>query len=89
MSCDDYELLEKIGKGSFGKVYKAKHKDGSVVAIKVRAQHFCPLNYTSNNTPTRWPSDVHFSTGAVVFRHAVPSGGCWRCYIIAESQVFQ
>lgn len=31
----DYELLEKIGKGSFSKVFKARHcKTGEYVAIK-------------------------------------------------------
>lgn len=34
-SCDDYELLEQIGRGSFGKVYRARHIDGDIRAIKV------------------------------------------------------
>lgn len=36
VSEDEYELLEQIGRGSFGKVYRARHDSGEVHAIKVR-----------------------------------------------------
>lgn len=36
MVCEEeYELLEKIGRGSYGKVYRAQHDSGEVHAIKV------------------------------------------------------
>jgi len=31
----DNELLEVIGRGAFGKVYKAKNKEGNIIAVKV------------------------------------------------------
>lgn len=31
----EYELLEEIGRGSYGKVYRARHDSGEVHAIKV------------------------------------------------------
>eukprot|EP00191_Tetraselmis_sp_GSL018_P025001 CAMPEP_0177622190 /NCGR_PEP_ID=MMETSP0419_2-20121207/28080_1 /TAXON_ID=582737 /ORGANISM="Tetraselmis sp., Strain GSL018" /LENGTH=138 /DNA_ID=CAMNT_0019122345 /DNA_START=85 /DNA_END=497 /DNA_ORIENTATION=- len=32
---DDYEKLEKIGEGTYGKVYKARHREtGQIVALK-------------------------------------------------------
>eukprot|EP00752_Nemacystus_decipiens_P012064 g10695.t1 len=36
MACEEeYELLEQIGRGSYGKVYRAQHDSGEVHAIKV------------------------------------------------------
>lgn len=32
---DEYEKLEKVGEGTYGKVYKARHKrTGQIVALK-------------------------------------------------------
>ena len=33
---EEYELLDQIGRGSYGKVYRAQHSSGEVHAIKVR-----------------------------------------------------
>ena len=32
---DNYELINKIGSGSFGEVYLAQYKKGGYVAVKV------------------------------------------------------
>jgi len=32
---NDYEILEEIGKGTYGKVYRAARKDGQIFAIKI------------------------------------------------------
>lgn len=38
MVCEEeYELLDQIGRGSYGKVYRAQHDSGEVHAIKVRS----------------------------------------------------
>ncbi|CAM9723806.1 unnamed protein product [Discosporangium mesarthrocarpum] len=31
----DYELLEEVGRGSFGRVFRARHRNGDVHAIKI------------------------------------------------------
>ena len=37
---EHYHLLERIGEGSFGKVYKGRRKhSGQIVALKVRITH--------------------------------------------------
>uniref|UniRef100_A0AAY4A6J5 Protein kinase domain-containing protein n=1 Tax=Denticeps clupeoides TaxID=299321 RepID=A0AAY4A6J5_9TELE len=34
--CDDYEILECIGEGGFGQIYKARHyQTGHLAAIKI------------------------------------------------------
>ena len=41
MVCEDeYEFLEEIGRGSSGRVYKAKHDSGELHAIKVLRYRF-------------------------------------------------
>lgn len=32
--CDEYEFLQKIGKGTYGDVYKARYSTGEIIAIK-------------------------------------------------------
>lgn len=40
-SVEDYERLEKIGEGTYGVVYKAKCRNGDLVALKkIRLEHF-------------------------------------------------
>lgn len=42
----DFEILDLIGEGSFGKVYKCKKKDnGQILALKVMKKQFLIQNH--------------------------------------------
>ena len=42
----DFEILELIGEGSFGRVYKCKKKDnGQVLALKVMKKQYLISNH--------------------------------------------
>ena len=32
---NDYEIIKKLGSGAYGTVYKAKRKDGKIIALKI------------------------------------------------------
>lgn len=57
MSQDQYEKLEKIGEGTYGKVYKARDKNtGKIVALKKTRLEVCsaPLHARAPPKPN-WP----------------------------------
>ncbi len=58
----DYAIIERIGSGSFGDVYLAKHFDGKCVAIKVEDKTKTPRVYSEYKI-YKYLSKTNFKTG--------------------------
>lgn len=67
---DDYEILSKLGEGTFGKVFKVRTKDQQLMALKVLKNWSVP-QHAKANLEKRF--ELEFETGKIVHPNLVRS----------------
>ena len=82
MGIDDYHVLERIGEGSFGRVYKGRRKfTGQTVALKFISKHGKSERDLKNLRQVRrgaWSSPTHAGRSIDHSRRPVFSRGIRR-----------